>query len=126
MFKVSHWLRSGVFIVNFKHISYLVLVFLIVNFEHVIADWEYYNKNHHLQKHRHLVREFWEDIFICIYRAEPDLQISQSVLYRGILQILQVVRSSSFSSMLSLFEDSTKLLHCLDGLAAVSPEVFIH
>ena len=101
-------------------------MFLIVNFEHVIADWEYYNKNHHLQKHRHLVREFWEDIFICIYRVEPDLQISQSVLSRGILQILQVVRSSSFSSMLSLFEDSTKLLHCLDGLAAVSPEVFIH
>ena len=30
----------GVFIVNFEHISYLVLVFLIVNFEKVYADWE--------------------------------------------------------------------------------------
>ena len=27
----------GVFIVNFEHISHLVC---IVNFEHVIADWE--------------------------------------------------------------------------------------
>ena len=30
----------GVFVVNFEHISYLVLVFLIVNFEKVYADWE--------------------------------------------------------------------------------------
>ena len=30
------WRRSGVFIVNFKHISHLVS---IANFEHVIADW---------------------------------------------------------------------------------------
>ena len=30
----------GVFIVNFEHISHHVLVFLIVNFEKVYADWE--------------------------------------------------------------------------------------
>ena len=37
MFKVNiktperrHWRRSGVFIVNFEHISYLVLVFLLL------------------------------------------------------------------------------------------------
>ena len=58
MFKVSHLRCSGVFIVNFKHISHLVLVFLIVNFEHVIAGREYYNKNHHQWKHHHLVIEF--------------------------------------------------------------------
>ena len=32
------WRHSGVFIVNFEHISHLVLVFFIVNFEHVFAD----------------------------------------------------------------------------------------
>ena len=32
-----HWHRSGIFIVNFEHISHLVLVFL--NFEHVFAGW---------------------------------------------------------------------------------------
>ena len=37
MFKVNnkipeggHWRRSGIFIVNFKHISHLVLVFLLL------------------------------------------------------------------------------------------------
>ena len=34
------WHRSGTFIVNFEHISHLVLVFLLLNFEHVIAGWE--------------------------------------------------------------------------------------
>ena len=33
------WRRSGVFIVNFEHISHLVS---IVNFEHVIAGWVVY------------------------------------------------------------------------------------
>ena len=28
--ELRHWRRSGVFIVNFKHISYLVLVFLLL------------------------------------------------------------------------------------------------
>ena len=39
MFKVNNWRRSGVFIVNFKHISHLVLVFLLLtlNFEQVIV-----------------------------------------------------------------------------------------
>ena len=36
--------RSGVFIVNFGHISHLALVFhtlfFIANFEHVNADWD--------------------------------------------------------------------------------------
>ena len=33
--------RSGISIVNFEHISHLVLVFLLfVNFEHVIAGWD--------------------------------------------------------------------------------------
>ena len=34
------WCRSGVFIVNFEHISHLVPVFFFVNFEHVIAVWD--------------------------------------------------------------------------------------
>ena len=39
--KQRQWRRSGVFIVNFELISYLVLVFLsIVNFEQVNAGWE--------------------------------------------------------------------------------------
>ena len=33
------WHRSGVFNVNFEPISHLVLVFLLLNFEHVIAGW---------------------------------------------------------------------------------------
>ena len=34
------WRRSGIFIVNFEHISHFVLLFLLfVNFEHVIAGW---------------------------------------------------------------------------------------
>ena len=31
-----------VFIVNFEHISHLVIVFFIVKLEHVIADWDKY------------------------------------------------------------------------------------
>ena len=41
MFKVNNkdtcWHRSGVLIVNFEHISHLVVS--IVNFEHVNAEW---------------------------------------------------------------------------------------
>ena len=33
------WHRSDVFNVNFEPISHLVLVFLLLNFEHVIAGW---------------------------------------------------------------------------------------
>ena len=33
------WLRSGVFIVNFEHISHLSSSLSIVNFEHVIVGW---------------------------------------------------------------------------------------
>ena len=35
----SHWGRSRVFIVNFEHISQLVLRLSIVNFEQVNAGW---------------------------------------------------------------------------------------
>ena len=35
----GRWRRSGVFIVNFEHISHFSAV-SIVNFEHIIADWE--------------------------------------------------------------------------------------
>ena len=37
---MTPWRRSGVFMVNFKHISHLVLVFLMFNFEHVNAGWD--------------------------------------------------------------------------------------
>ena len=40
--------RSGVFIVNFEHISHFVISVSIANFEHVIAGWEIY--------HLHLTR----------------------------------------------------------------------
>ena len=33
------WRRSGIFIVNFEHISHLVLVLSIVKFEHVNEGW---------------------------------------------------------------------------------------
>ena len=36
----SHW-RSGISIVNFEQISNLAQMFSIVNFEHVIAGWEW-------------------------------------------------------------------------------------
>ena len=32
--------RSGVFVVNFEHISHLALVFLIANFKQVNAGWD--------------------------------------------------------------------------------------
>ena len=35
--EICQWRRSGVSIVNFKYISHFILVFSIVNFEHVIA-----------------------------------------------------------------------------------------
>ena len=34
------WRRSGIFIVNFEHISHLFSSISIVNFEHVIAGWD--------------------------------------------------------------------------------------
>ena len=35
--ELRDWRLSGVFMVNFEHISHLVLVGFFVNFEHVIA-----------------------------------------------------------------------------------------
>ena len=34
-----YWRRSGVFIVNFEHISHHFFSISIVNFEHVITGW---------------------------------------------------------------------------------------
>ena len=34
-----HWLRSGVFIVNFEYVSHLFLVFFFVDFEQVNISW---------------------------------------------------------------------------------------
>ena len=39
-----HWRRSGIFIINFWHISHLALVFLLFNFDHVIAGWATYGE----------------------------------------------------------------------------------
>ena len=36
----SQWRRSGVFIVNFKQISHIVLVSIVVDFEQVNTGWE--------------------------------------------------------------------------------------
>ena len=36
------WRRSGVFNVNFEHISHFVLVFLFLTFEQVNAGWDSY------------------------------------------------------------------------------------
>ena len=37
------WRRSGVFIINFEHISRLILVFLLLtSVEHITDDWEMY------------------------------------------------------------------------------------
>ena len=35
----SFWRRSGVFIVNFEHISHLVLVFLLLTLSRLNAGW---------------------------------------------------------------------------------------
>ena len=35
-----HWRRSGVFTVNFEHISHIFLVFLLLDFEQVNVCWE--------------------------------------------------------------------------------------
>ena len=35
-----HWRRSGVYVVNFEHISHLVLVFLLSTLNLVITGWE--------------------------------------------------------------------------------------
>ena len=37
MFKVSQWGCSGVFIVNFEHISYLILAFLLLTLNMKLA-----------------------------------------------------------------------------------------
>ena len=44
-----------------------------------------------------------------IYRIEPSFSVSS---IQGIMEILQVVPSSSSSSLLSSFDESAKLLHC--------------
>ena len=41
--KRRQWRHFGGFIANFEHIPHLCPCFSIVNFEHVIADWERIN-----------------------------------------------------------------------------------
>ena len=41
-----HWRCSGVFIVNFEHISHLDLMFLIVNFAQVNTGWDIHTQLH--------------------------------------------------------------------------------
>ena len=36
----DQWRRSGIFVVNFEHILHLFLMFLLLTFEQVNADWE--------------------------------------------------------------------------------------
>ena len=40
------WRLSGVFIVNFEHIPYLVLVFLLLTLNMYLPDWIYKSKMH--------------------------------------------------------------------------------
>ena len=40
-----HWRRNVVFIINFEHISHLVLVFLLLTFEQAISGWVTDGKN---------------------------------------------------------------------------------
>ena len=77
-------------------------------------------KNHHLQKYLSCHSTLGRYIYRTS-RIEPNLHISSSV--QGILQILQVVPSSSSSSLLSSINDPAKLLHCRDDLATAPPEV---
>ena len=44
--KQRQWLRSGVFLVNFEHLSHFVLLFLFSNFEQVNTDWKWLCKCH--------------------------------------------------------------------------------
>ena len=49
-FKSSHWRRSGVFIVNFEHVSHLFLVFLLLTFnKKMLAGLRFTS---HVQCHR--------------------------------------------------------------------------
>ena len=36
----DQWRRSGIFVVNFEHVLHLFLMFLLLTFEQVNADWE--------------------------------------------------------------------------------------
>ena len=44
------WCHFGVFIVNFEHISHLVLVYLLLTFEKVNASWvvTFWNIDHYI------------------------------------------------------------------------------
>ena len=41
-----HWRRFGIFIINFEHISQLVLVFLLLTLSRLITYWEPINLLH--------------------------------------------------------------------------------
>ena len=85
--------------------------------------FKYYKQIHHLQKY-FSCRSTLGRYIHCIYRIEPNLNFSVSSP-QEILQILQVLPSSS-SSLLSSFNDSAKSLHCHIGLVAAPPEVNLH
>ena len=74
--------------------------------------FKYYKQIHHLQKY-FSCRSTLGRYIHCIYRIEPNLNFSVSSP-QEILQILQVLPSSS-SSLLSSFNDSAKSLHCHNG-----------
>ena len=42
---IRQWRRSSVFIVNFEDILLLVLVFLFIDFEHVLSGWEVFHES---------------------------------------------------------------------------------
>ena len=68
MFKV--WLRFGIFIANFEHISHLCSDVSIVNFEHVIAGWVVYRLVHAKYIHGLTTQE----IFTCSKRTIKRLK----------------------------------------------------
>ena len=55
------WRRSGVFIVNFVHVSHLFLVFLLVSLNNQMLAW-FYLHCHHFSQFRQTLLDFVEQI----------------------------------------------------------------
>ena len=66
-----HWRRSGVFIVNFQHISHLFLMLLLLDFEQVDVNW--FTLNLHLLITSKLL---FENILLssCIFLPENKIK----------------------------------------------------
>ena len=64
----SHWRRSGVFIVNFKHISFLFLMFLLLTLNSLVFVVMWYLERIHNWKHSehrvHVFVENFEHVFV--------------------------------------------------------------